>query len=115
MPTITRQQAEALIAEKAQNDPAFRRELIEQPKAVLSREFGLDLPPSVKVAVVEESAQSFYLVLPPPRPAAGELADEDLEAVAGGTLTTTADKSATDPCVVSSLPSTEQTKTQVGY
>ena len=43
MPTVTRQQAEALIIQKAQNDPVFRKELIERPKVVLSREFGLDL------------------------------------------------------------------------
>ena len=70
-------------------DGDFRKQLIENPKITLEEEFGMKLPDSVNVKVVEEDAQTLYLVLPQ-NPTAGkdhELGDADLESVAGGTGT----------------------------
>ena len=76
---------QAQLIERATRDPEFRRELIEDPRAVIQREFGIDVPDRVDIRVVEESPTTSYLVLPSPAPEAGqELSDEELEAVAGG-------------------------------
>jgi len=83
----TQKQLQQQIIEKAMKDEHFRKQLIENPKLTLEQEFGMRLPDSVNVIVLEEEAQTSYLVLPP-NPAAGtvsELSDADLESVAGGT------------------------------
>ena len=55
----------------------------------MEQELGSPLPEGVEVRVVEESADTIYLVLPSASPVgeAGELSDRDLEAVAGGAYT----------------------------
>jgi len=74
---------------KAMKDEGFRNQLIKDPKLTLEQEFGMKFPDSMNVNVVEEDAQTIYLVLPP-NPSAGtdqEIDDGDLESVAGGTWT----------------------------
>jgi len=85
MATMTRKDAEALIVGKAESDPEFRKELIEDPKAVIVRELGISLPQDFEVSVFEETDKRSYLVLPPLRAASGELSEGDLDQVAGGT------------------------------
>ena len=80
-----RNEMQAQLVERASRDPAFRQELLANPKAVITREYGLAIPASVEVRVVEETPTMGYLVLPPvPTRAGQELSDQDLEAVAGG-------------------------------
>ena len=83
--TEGRRQHESQITERAAKDPAFRRELLADPKSVLARELGLALPDFLEVQVLEETPARVYLVLPAAPPAPGaELSDEQLDAVAGG-------------------------------
>ena len=84
---MTRQQFEARIISKAWKDEAFRKRLLEDPKAELaSLHEKAGLPDNVKVTVVEETADQIYLVLPmnPADFHPDELTEEDLLAVAGG-------------------------------
>jgi hypothetical protein len=89
--SANRSEFEQRLIAKALSDEAFARELTEHPRAVLERELaekrpGIRLPEQVQVEVLQETPSTVYLVLPP-RPAArptGELADEELERVAGG-------------------------------
>ena len=88
---MTRQQFEARIISKAWKDEAFRKRLLEDPKAVMAEELAslhekANLPDNVKVTVVEETADQIYLVLPmnPADFHPDELTEEDLLAVAGG-------------------------------
>jgi Nitrile hydratase, alpha chain len=69
-----------LIA-KAWANEAFKKGLLADPAAVL-QEHGLTVPPGVQVKVVQNTDQVLYLMLPPAP--SGELAEEDLEAIAAG-------------------------------
>jgi hypothetical protein len=69
------------LIKRAEDDTAFRTRLLEKPGIAL-REQGIEVPEGVKIAVVENSDTRLHLVLPvKPSP---ELADEELERVAGG-------------------------------
>jgi hypothetical protein len=72
--------ARARMITRAWRDPAFKKKLAADPKAVLA-EAGINLPAGVTVSLVEDSDTHLHLVLPA-RPAA--LSDAQLDAVAGG-------------------------------
>jgi hypothetical protein len=82
----TRREVELQLIEKAWKDDAFRQALLRDPREAVESELGGKLPPRVQVKVLEESADTFYLVLPanPDRAPAGALTDQQLDAVAGG-------------------------------
>jgi hypothetical protein len=74
-----------LIA-KALSDENFRAELISDPKAVVEKEMGklkegAKLPAGLEVKLIEQPADTLYLILPT---MSGELSDEALDEVAGG-------------------------------
>lgn len=79
-----REQIEAHIKQRAADDPSFRQALVSDARSALKNEIGLELPQNMKLQVIEESSDTMALVLPP---ASGELADMELEAVAGGKQT----------------------------
>jgi Nitrile hydratase, alpha chain len=53
------------IVQRSMEDEDFRRRLLDDTKGTLEQELGSGLPESVEVRVVEESADTIYLVLPP--------------------------------------------------
>lgn len=55
----------------------YRARAVREPRAVL-REFGLDIPETVRVYVHDSNADMRYLVLPMPPAAAGERREADL-------------------------------------
>ena len=79
----------AQVVKLAMADPTFRTALVANPKAALA-EKGLALPAEVYITALEETANSFYLVLPPAHPtlpaSGSELSDAELENVVGGTI-----------------------------
>jgi hypothetical protein len=78
---------ERRLVQRSLEDDAFRQRLLEDPKAAVEQELGTRLPEDVRVVAVEETADPIYLVLPfrsTEGQEAGELADRELEAVAGG-------------------------------
>ena len=81
-----RAEVEHRIIQRSIEDEAFRRRLVEDPKAAVEQELGTRLPEDVRVVAVEETAETIYLVLPSASPLGegGELSDRELEAVAGG-------------------------------
>ncbi len=64
------------------DDSALRQRLLGEPAAVLA-EHGAEIPEDIAVKVLEDTANTLYLPLPP-GPDAGELSDKELDAVAGG-------------------------------
>lgn len=81
----SRRQAEEMLIGKAQQDDAFRAELLANPRAAIERQLGVDFPPDMTFTVVEETGRSFYLVLPS-KPASAALSDQELGAVTGGKM-----------------------------
>lgn len=52
------------IIQKAWEDAEFKQQLIANPKAAVKEAFGVDVPDTIEVEVLEETANKFYLVIP---------------------------------------------------
>jgi hypothetical protein len=81
MEMLSRGEAEQRIRARAESDPAFRAELLDNPRKALEAELGVQIPERVSVRVHEESLSEVHLVLPASQE---DLSDADLELVAGG-------------------------------
>lgn len=85
-----RYEFEQKLIERAWEDEAFKQKLLSNPKAVFEEESGEELPKSLEIEVLQESANKVYLVLPNNPASAieteGELSEEALESVAGGSI-----------------------------
>jgi hypothetical protein len=84
---ISRAEFDRRLIQRSMEDEDLRQKLLDDPKGILEQELGRRLPEGLEVRVVEESADTIYLVLPGASVAGeggGELSDEELEAVAGG-------------------------------
>ncbi len=86
----TRADVDAMVRDRLASDPDFRQALLDDPRGTLSALVGLTLPDVVTVSVHEESLTSIHLVLPSVT-GPGELADDELEMVAGGVMCWTND------------------------
>ncbi len=64
---------------KAGDSEEFRARLISEPRAVVSGEFGIAVPETSNLHVMEDDAENSYLVLPP----SSRLTEEELEAAQG--------------------------------
>ena len=82
----TRRDVELQLIEKAWKEDAFRQALRSDPRGAVEKALGSKLPAGLQLKVVEETANTFYLVLPPnpDRSADSQLSDQQLDAVAGG-------------------------------
>jgi hypothetical protein len=75
-----------LIIEKAMKDMQFREQLLRNPGDTIEAELGFKLPSTLRLTVLEEKPDTFFLVLPH-ADAEGtdrELSEAELETVAGG-------------------------------
>lgn len=78
-------QIEKQIIEKAMKDLNFRNALKKDPHSTIEEEIGIKLPEGFSISVMEESANQFYIVLPPEQDKVNdELTMEELTEVAGG-------------------------------
>ena len=82
----SRTEVERRLIERSLQDESFRQRLLADPRAAIEQELGSRLPESIEVRVVEESADTIYLVLPSRSADAqgSELSDQELEDVSGG-------------------------------
>ncbi len=87
---MTRGEMQDLLAKFSAENPTYRSALLKDPKGVVSKQFNITLPANLSVKVVQESADAIYVILPHVVAAGAELADIDLEMVAGGFLDKTA-------------------------
>ncbi len=84
MAQVTRGEINDIIAGFATSNPEYRRALLANPKDVLARQMGQQLPDFLQVRVVQDTADTIHVVLPYAPQAGAELSDADLEMVAGG-------------------------------
>jgi hypothetical protein len=81
-----RAEIERTLVQRSLEDESLGQKLLDDPRGTVEQELGTQLPEGIEVRVVEESAQSIYLVLPSASPLgeSGELSERELGAVAGG-------------------------------
>ena len=84
MSDVTRGEINDIIANFASKDSGYKSKLMSNPKAVLGKQMNQELPDFLNVKVVQETADTIYLVLPHVPGEGDELSDADLEMVAGG-------------------------------
>lgn len=76
---MDRHEIESHLIAKASADPAFRRRLLDDPKAAVADLLGVALPPGMTITVLEEQPGQHYLILPPAPPDLDALPLDDLE------------------------------------
>jgi hypothetical protein len=81
---MTRGEIQDLLVKFAAEQPKYKDALKKNPKEVIYKQFGIQVPGNTKVQVLQESADQIYVVLPHVVESGAELSDADLEAVAGG-------------------------------
>ncbi|MCU6711788.1 NHLP leader peptide family RiPP precursor [Paenibacillus sp. J5C_2022] len=60
----TKQELGQQIIEKAWADAQFKQQLLADPKAAIKDAFNVDVPANINLQVLEETEDSYYLVLP---------------------------------------------------
>lgn len=80
----TRGQLWDKIVEQAQKNPKYLETLKSDPRSLMEKQLGTAIPAGVNIKVIEESADTYYIVLPAIAAEGAELSDSDLEKVAGG-------------------------------
>ena len=81
---MTRGEIQDLLVKFSVEQPKYKDALKKNPKDVIYKQFGIQIPGNTKVQVLQETADQVYVVLPHVVESGAELSDADLEAVAGG-------------------------------
>ena len=87
---VTRGEIEDIIRNFAAENSEYRQALLDNPAEVLSRQMGAEVPAGVNVKVVEETADTIYLVAPYCAPGEGSELYRGLGAVVVGGLSMSA-------------------------
>jgi hypothetical protein len=82
--TWTRGQLWDKIVEQARKNPKYYQQLMADPRGLMEKQLGTAIPKSVNIKVLEESSDTYYIVVPAIAKEGAELSDSDLEKVAGG-------------------------------
>ena len=72
------------VVEQAQKNPKYLASLKADPRSLMEKQLGTSIPRNVNIKVLEEAADTYYIVLPAFAREGSELSDSDLEKVAGG-------------------------------
>ena len=68
------------LIDMAEDDGAFRTQLLDDPRTAIRDGIGLELPGDFNVVVHEDDVRTAHLVLPP----SAEMTDSQLDQVTGG-------------------------------
>ena len=93
MANWTRGQLYDKIVEQAQHNSQYRDQLLKDPRSLMSKQLGTQIPASTKIQVLQESPDTYYVVLPDMPKEGAELDDAALEKVAGGFMDKTCQNS----------------------
>lgn len=80
----TRKDLEAHLITRSFEDERFKQELLANPKVVVEKELGTELPESLEIKVIEETETVLYIVIP--KNPYEEVAQSELKAYLGLTL-----------------------------
>ena len=78
---MTRGEIQDLLVKFATEQPQYKDSLKKNPKEVIYKQFGIQVPGNVKVQVLQETADQVYVVLPHVVESGAELSDADLEKI----------------------------------
>ena len=79
-------QALEAVVSRAASDGEFRHHLLTDPRRAIQEQFGVIIPVDFRIKFIERGADvDALIVLPDFKPQRGQLSDDDLEAVSGGT------------------------------
>lgn len=81
---MSRGEMQDLLIQFSTQNPDYRQQLLENPREIVERQFGYEVPDGVNLEAVEETANTAYVVVPHVPEEGAELEDADLEKVAGG-------------------------------
>lgn len=84
MAEMTRGELVDLVSKQVTENEKYREAILKDPKGVIGMQLGRELPDWLNIEVVQETADKMVVVLPHVPQEGDELADADLEAVAGG-------------------------------
>jgi hypothetical protein len=82
----TQENPYAKVIAQAWSDQDYKRRLVDDPGGALA-DAGAKMPDGVQLRVVDDSDTLKHLVIPA-APGEGEIAEQDLEQVSGGTMCT---------------------------
>ena len=82
--TWTRGQLWDKIVDQAQKNPKYYQHLMSDPRGLMEKQLGTSISNSIHIKVLEETSDTYYIVLPAQPTDGAELSDSDLEKVAGG-------------------------------
>lgn len=77
----SRRDLEARLVSRARADDDFRQRLKTDPRTVVAEETGITVPESIEIEVLEETAETAYIVIPANRVA---ISDEELAGLGAG-------------------------------
>jgi hypothetical protein len=72
------------VGARAATDMEFRQLCVSNIRAAIQQESGMEVPASIKIGVLDQSANHLNFILPPVVKEEGELLESELESVAGG-------------------------------
>lgn len=79
-------QALEAVVSRAAADGAFRRDLLTDPRRAIQEQFGVIIPADFRIKFIERGPDvDALIVLPEFNPEQGQISDDDLETVSGGT------------------------------
>lgn len=81
---MTRGEMLDLLINFSSQNTDYRDALKRNPKGVVAKQFQMDLPDGLDIKVLEETADTAYIVLPHVAAEGAELSNADLESLAGG-------------------------------
>ena len=68
------------LQQRAVEDSEFRAELLADPKGIVNREYGVEIPDSIDIKVHDSDLNTIHLSLPPQE----QLTEEQLRAISAG-------------------------------
>jgi len=78
---MNRNELRSQITQKLIEDESFKAAFMKDPKNAIKSTFGIELPATVDIKTLEESADSITIIVPK---TSNELSDSELDKVAGG-------------------------------